>query len=222
MEDKYKKVFSYNIDINKTAYMNWRMSKYSKLNNMINVAKGYHNAALILTKDCIEDNIGKKADIVIFPIIFNANQAIELYLKSTMWSINILLGTKDTFVGKHDVWQIFTELKPKVEKFEKSNKTVENVEKFRSFTENLVEYLNEVKELAEYDDGKRKRDGMEFPRYPITVKKDNHFYVDTYDNVVVDMVNFFERFSEILENLNAIADYYYYLVEAKKDMENCN
>ena len=36
----------------------------------------------MLAQDCLQDNGDKKADIVVFPMLFSANHAIELYLKS--------------------------------------------------------------------------------------------------------------------------------------------
>ena len=45
-----KKIFSYNEDINKNAYLNWRISKYEPINNMQILANGYMQAVLNLRK----------------------------------------------------------------------------------------------------------------------------------------------------------------------------
>ena len=77
-----KNIFSCNADINKTAYMNWRTDKHDYIKNIITVADGFMESSLISAKEFVNDNYGKRADVVIFPILFNANHAIELYLKS--------------------------------------------------------------------------------------------------------------------------------------------
>lgn len=44
---------------------------------MIIIADGYMKAAIMLAQDCLQDNGDKKADIVVFPMLFSANHAIE-------------------------------------------------------------------------------------------------------------------------------------------------
>ena len=51
---------------------------------------------------------------------------------------------------------------------------------------------------------------MDFARYPFDNKYNNHFHVNTYDNVTVDLENFINRFTEIGDNLNSIALHYLY------------
>lgn len=86
-----KDIFSYNVDINKTAYMNWRTDKHDHIKNIITVANGFMESSLISAKEVVNNNHSKRADIVIFPILFNANHAIELYLKAITWTLNVLL-----------------------------------------------------------------------------------------------------------------------------------
>ena len=101
-----KAIFSYNIDTNKNAYLNWRTDKHSHINNMITVAKGYMKSSILLTEQILADNWSKKADIIIFPILFNANHAIELYLKAITWTLNILLDKPMKIEGQHNIKQI--------------------------------------------------------------------------------------------------------------------
>lgn len=51
---------------------------------------------------------------------------------------------------------------------------------------------------------------MDFSRYPFNTKYVNHFYIDDFDNVVIDLENFLLRFKEIGTNLNRIAEHYLY------------
>jgi hypothetical protein len=43
-----KEVFSYNVDIHKNAYMNWRTDKHEHINNMIIIANGFMQSSLHL------------------------------------------------------------------------------------------------------------------------------------------------------------------------------
>ena len=113
-----EKIFSYNVDIDKTAYMNWRTRSHQPIHDMMIIADGYMKAAIMLAQDCLQDNMDKKADIVIFPMLFSANHAIELYLKSINWSLNMLLNAKESFCGGHDIRQIWNTVKKRMISFE--------------------------------------------------------------------------------------------------------
>lgn len=52
-----KKVFGYNADINKTAYLNWRTNEYEPIHNMNVLAQGYMLGATAMIDDCFEKNI---------------------------------------------------------------------------------------------------------------------------------------------------------------------
>jgi hypothetical protein len=148
-----------------------------------------------------------KADILIFPILFNANHAIELYLKSITWTLNILLNKDTKIEGQHDINQIFKVVCSKVHEFEKDK---ERENEFNKLTINLKEYLDELFNKIKDKSSRRPQNNIDFSRYPFTQKYVNHFYIDEIDNVVIDLENFIERFKEIGENLNCIADYYLY------------
>lgn len=96
-DELMKKIFSYNVDTNKTAYMNWRTRQHEPIQSMNVIAYGYFQSAILLAEECIKDNYDKKADVLIFPMLFSVNHAIELYEKSICWSLNILLGQQSTF-----------------------------------------------------------------------------------------------------------------------------
>lgn len=202
-----KDVFSYNIDINKTAYMNWRTNKHDYINNMINVADGFMESSLILAKEVINDNYGKRADVIIFPILFNANHAIELYLKAITWTLNVLLKNNKQIEGNHNINQMFNNMKSKVMEFETDK---DRKAQFKKLTQNLSCYLDELKTKINDKESKKGQDNMDFARYPFDNKYINHFYVDTYDNVTVDLENFMNRFTEIGNNLSSIAQHYLY------------
>lgn len=202
-----KDIFSYNIDINKTAYMNWRTNKHDYINNMINVADGFMESSLILAKEVINDNYGKRADVIIFPILFNANHAIELYLKAITWTLNVLLKNNKKIEGNHNINQMFNTVKSRVMEFESDK---DRKAQFKKLTQNLSCYLDELNTKINDKESKKGQDNMDFARYPFDNKYINHFYIDTYDNVTVDLENFINRFTEIGNNLSSIAQHYLY------------
>lgn len=218
MNKDFKKIFTSNNDINKTAYMNWRMDNYD-IENMIIMAEGYIDSAIIIIDDIVNSgNKFKKADNLIFPILFNANHGIELYLKATIWALNILLDDNHKIEGKHNIKQIFENLKSKVNIFEKENKQ-KRVE-FKKMTKNLERYLKEIEEKVDINVDGKYRDNMDFPRYPFNVAYINHFYVGSYENISVDLENLRERLKEIKYSLANISKSYFYdsLVIAEKNL----
>ena len=61
--EQMEKIFSYNEDIDKTAYMNWRTRQHQPIHDMMIIADGYMKAAIMLAQDCLQDNGDKKARI---------------------------------------------------------------------------------------------------------------------------------------------------------------
>ena len=113
-----KEVFSYNSDTEKTAYMNWRTNRYDEIGNMIVIAEGFMKSAILLAESSLADNSDKKADIIVYPMLFNANHAIELYLKAITWTLNILLNKNKIIEGQHDIHQIFQVVEARAAEFE--------------------------------------------------------------------------------------------------------
>ena len=200
------KVFSYNGDIDKTAYMNWRTRQHQPIHDMIIIADGYIKAAIMLAKDCLKDNKDKKADIVVFPMLFSVNHAIELYLKAINWSLNILLEEKETFCGGHDIRQIWNTVRKRVVKFETSK---DQKKQFKEMTKELEAYIVELYDKIDKDHNANvKMKNMDFSRYPFNIDDEYHFYIENYENEVVDLEVFVEVFQIIGDNLSSIAGYY--------------
>ncbi|MGF9978896.1 hypothetical protein [Viridibacillus arvi] len=207
-----KDIFSYNADIKKNAYMNWRTNRFNHIHNMHVIAAGFFSSAILLAENCLLDNYGKKADMLIFPILFNANHAIEVYLKSICWSLNELLDNGDTFKGTHDLKQLFNISKELVTKFSSDTKSL-------FWTENLEAYIDELYQKIERINTKGKLiNDITFARYSLTMDASPQFYINEFDNVVVDLENFVEIFQEIFKNLNNIATYYLDLLERRNEM----
>lgn len=90
-ERNIKPIFSRNDIIDKMAFLDWRMD-FGEISNMINLAEGYFQSAILQTESCLQDNTGKRADVIIFPILMCFNHALELYLKASIAICNELLN----------------------------------------------------------------------------------------------------------------------------------
>lgn len=185
-----KKIFERNDDIDKTAFLNWRTAGHEDIGNMLVLADGFLSSAVELAKKCLENNSDKKADILIFPILHNANHGIELYLKSLIWTLNKLTNSDFKIEGKHNIQQMFQTVQAKI----KDCKDNDWLKHFNEQNKNLSEYITE---LFSHITTVGNKDNMDFSRYPITNKYKNHFYVDSLNNIEIDLENFIQRFEQI-------------------------
>lgn len=206
-----KEVFSYNIDETKTAYINWRTKQGEPIQSMNVIADGYFQSALLLAEQCLRDNTDRKADAVIFPMLFSVNHGIELYVKSICWSLNILLGNNGKYKGNHNIQGLWDATKQKVKEFGFGYGHEED--EFNKMIVELELYIDELDTKIMKDNKDKAYYNIDFSRYPINNKDEYHFYMKTYDNEVVDLENFVEVFNKIHNSLSCLAGYYYGLVE---------
>ena len=211
-----KDIFSYNVDINKNAYLNWRTNRHNHIHNMLVIAEGFMSSALLLAKQVLTDNRGKRADSLIFPILFNANHGIEVYLKAITWSLNILNNnTGKEFDAHHDLPKLLKQVKSLVDQFESDT---EKLKTFNTMIKPLENYLEElsskIEDIRVTEEGTIKRYyRIDFSRYTLgnlKNKKEPQFYINELENVVVDMENFVEVFEKIHKSLDRIARHYLY------------
>lgn len=198
-----KPIFTGNSDFEKSAFVNWRTSKQEDIQNMMVLAEGFLSSAIELAKASLADNSDKKADMLIFPILTNANLGIELYLKSLVWTLNKLLNSQYKIEGKHNIKQILGTAKAKIKEY----KDQDTLNCFNQQTEDLQNYIDEL--FAKIQATPQK-DKMDFSRYPFDEKYSNHFYVDEIGNIEVDLENFVLRFEKILETLDERVSYFFY------------
>lgn len=214
---EFKPIFSRHADINKMAFMNWRMDD-SQLISLINIGEGFFESALLLANACCRSNKHKRSDILIFPIFANANHGIELYLKSINWILNQLLNKPRKIEGGHNIDLIYKTVKAKIKEFGGKEET----KNFDDATANLNEY---IKELYLKNSANAKNDKMDFSRYPFGTDYSDHFYVDQWLSgkptpaAEVDMPNFVKRFKEIRKNLDLYCEYLYYVHLKKEELD---
>lgn len=181
--------------------MNWRIDKDSDIINMWNIANGFMLASIELATQCLIDNSSKRADILIFPILNNANHSIELYLKGILWTLNKIMNNNLKLEGGHNIRQIFLTVRSRI----KNYKGQLSLKSFDSSMENLNLYLEE---LFSKINSNPKDDKMDFSRYPFNKSYTDHFYI-TRENVEVDLENFILRFKLIHEKLEEVATFLY-------------
>lgn len=213
-----KDIFSSNGDIEKNAYMNWRTQRYDHIHNMNVIAKGFSDSALLLAKEILRDNRDKKADSFIFPLLFNTNHSIEVYLKAICWQQNLLLNKNKTFNTNHNLKGLFTKVIDLENELNSGDQVL-----FREWLSNLEMYIDELYGKIERTIGKtgnlKTIHDITFSRYSLTNDFEPQFYINTFDNVTVDLENYLAVFKGIFDNLDAISTHYYALLEDKRESE---
>jgi len=210
-----KAIFSDNADINQNAYMNWRTNGHDHLHNMNVIASGFANSSLVIVKQILENNNrGKQADELIFPILFNTNHAIEVYLKTINWSLNALLEKDGTYSNIHNLQILLKSVK------ELSEEQDDNFD-FEHHYGMLNKYIDELYKKIEIQNNNGKSfSDITFARYTLTKDKEPQFYINELNNVIVDLPNFLEVFKVIFDNLDNMASYYQHCIEMKIEMES--
>ena len=212
-----KKIFEYNNETRKTAYLNWQMYPRQPIHNMNVLAEGYKSAANYLIKECLDDNADRKADTLILPILFCINQGIELYEKALWMSLNILLGYNPEYTENHDIRGKWFEVKNKIKKF--GFETLGSDEKeFNSMIIPLEKYIAEVMDKINRDgDINKAYFNIDFSRYPLNNRKQAQFYVEKAENSVVDIEYLNIMVKDLFKCLDSLSGYYYELVLNKWD-----
>lgn len=176
---KMDSVFRYNKSIEKTSYLNWRMEiDSSHRSQFIVIGNAFFSTAYNLVQQCIIDNTDKKADSWIFPILFNTVHGIEVYLKAINVSLNIVLAKDHTKIeGGHDIKQLCSIAKSLIGEYKAKHKNTTSAKMLIAIrvVENFIENIY------------AKTGDMTFARYPVAKDKSGHFYIQKFENEVVDL-----------------------------------
>lgn len=208
LSKKMKSFFCQGRTINTTSYMNWRISKDDGM-SFWSLAEGYFETADALISKCLEDNLDKKADIFIFPILFNIVHAVELSLKAINDYLNIILYDKAKIEGGHDIKQLSDVTLKLFRKFKEKENSAEVAESItaiklvKKFIDNIFEKTND----------------MAFARYPINSKKEDMFYNATLQNVMVDMELLQEQMAYVATMLDFVFDCLCRYIECIQEMK---
>lgn len=207
-----KKIFSYNLDINKNAYMNWQIQEDDFTGNLVVLAKGFKLSAEKLMEDILIDNRLKNADILIFPIMYSIDQSIELYLKATIFEIEKLTGQNCDNYVTHNIQLLLETLLSKIKKKETKTKGLQ------AHISPLKEYIDE---LYSYITPPKQKPKMDFARYPFDRDRNPHFYVCTTENVVIDIENLKECYEKMMECIESLYLMYQAELEEESEYINC-
>ncbi len=196
MSKKLETIFQYNADISKTAFLNWRAQfTFTKRSKFVVMGEAFFSTAYNLIQQCLLDNTDKKADSWIFPILFNIVHGVEVYLKAINVSLSFIQNKERKITeGKHDIKKLCATAKNLIINLKTGNKNKTTEDMFAGIK--VVErFINNIYEKTE---------DMSFARYPFSNKEDNHFYVNTSQNEVIDIENLSNQIIYIYKLLNFI------------------
>lgn len=169
--------FEFSGDIENSAYLNWRFDFFRDTENQFyEMGKAYFETAIRLIDDCLSDNKDKKADIWIFPILFNVVHGTEIYLKGFNSQIRILDKIEkqeyqeSKIEGKHNILQL-CQTAISLIKQSSHKDLLPEFEFVKKFIDILYTNTND----------------MTFARYPIDSDKHPHFYVRNTENITIDL-----------------------------------
>lgn len=164
-------------DVEKSAYLNWRFDFMRDTENQFyEMGKAYFETAIALIEICLSNNKDKKADIWIFPILFNIVHGTEIYLKGFNSQIRILDKIEkqeyqeSKIEGKHNISQLCQTAISLIKK--SSHKDL--LSEFK-FVKKFIDVLYE------------NTDDMTFARYPVNIDKEPHFYAQQTENITIDL-----------------------------------
>lgn len=179
--DNIPNYFEFSGDIENSAYLNWRFDSFYDIENQFyQMGKAYFQTAVRLIDECLSDNKDKKADIWIFPILFNVVHGTEIYLKGFNSQIRILDKIEkqeyqeSKIEGKHNILQL---CQTAISLIKKSSR--------KDLLKDLLPEFNFVKKFIDvlYEN----TDDMSFARYPVDIDKEPHFYAQQTENIAIDL-----------------------------------
>lgn len=204
-------LFSYNPDVGKNAYMNWRTDSKDQTHNLYVLASDFAEGAETMINAILSDNKDKKADALIMPILYSIDQSIELYIKAIIRLLEELSGGSISKYKHHDIAMLKDSL---VGKIKEKQTTTKGLEKH---LKPVSDFIDELYSKIKCKDGNGKDViKIDFARYPFDIEGNPHFYIEEPGNVVIDIENLSSKFEEIRNCLESL----YLMYESEK--ENLN
>lgn len=215
--------------INSHAYLNWRYSKFANDEHIMldTMSESYFNSSQILLDAIINDNTDKKADSIIFTILFSFNHYIELKIKAIINCFVYLdkdnKRLKEILQKEENGEQYFlpfpeghkiSEMKSDLIKIVKDSnlQTIEKTEKRFKYLKSYMDQLNKYQILK---DSKH----LDFARYPMKIGNDKYFYADTTENVTISLHNFKSISAKVEQELSGLYNQLLYVEELKDQKE---
>ena len=187
------------------AYLNWRMRQLDRAHNYAVMADGYKLAAIRLLDSLITDNVGHDADAVIFPVLFDAHQSLELCLKALIIVSSEAMGTSPWQVKicqTHALPKLINSLNSKLPADEQ--KLVKNDE-----TKALFDLITLLESVGRDEEGGYY---VDFARYP--ERDPSNQYIFVKDN---SLVFHLPKLRDVIESGCEFLDGFYALWEDRTD-----
>lgn len=196
MGKKLDSIFQYNSDINKTSYLNWRTGfGHTPRRQFVVMGEAFFSTAYNLLQQCLLDNSDKKADSWIFPIMFNTVHGIEVYLKAINASLSVVLNkSRGVSEGGHDLKALCKTARNLIIEYQTLNKNTTTEQMFQGIKV-VDKFIANIYE---------KTDDMTFARYPLAKNKQGHFYIQTFENEVIDLEILEEQIVYVFKMLDFI------------------
>ena len=155
------------------SYLNWRMNGAKESLKYKEIGEGFFISAIVQLERCLEYNGDRKGDALIFSVLFNLTHALELYLKALIilchenrYSLSIKTKT-------HNVISLSNDLKRELNS-EYNDLYMIGCKDF-DFITKLIDYVfSYTKDPT-------------FARYPFDNNNKEQFYVNSKNNIVIDM-----------------------------------
>lgn len=200
MAKKLETIFQYNLNTDKTSYLNWRTS-YARTprRQFVTLGEAFFSTAYNLIQQCLYDNGDKKADSWIFPIMFSIIHGIEVYLKAINAALRVVLNEKEEqkiSAGGHDIRVLCINAKSKISQLKTTyeNSTAEEMFQGIKLVENFIKNIYE------------KTNDMTFVRYPLEKNEQGHFYIENLENEVINLEVLAEQVVYVYSMLEYIYD----------------
>ena len=196
MGKKLDTIFQYNSDIDKTAYLNWRTGfARTSRRQFVVIGEAFFSTAYNLIQQCLFDNSDKKADSWIFPIMFDIVHGIEVYLKAINAALSVVLNKeRGVAEGGHDLKALCGTARNLIIEYKNQYKN--------TTTEQMFQAIKVVDKFIV--NIYQKTDDMTFARYPLAKDKQGHFYIDTFENEVIDLEILLEQIVYVYKMLDFI------------------
>lgn len=188
--------------------LNWRIGRCDNVaGSNYQMGDGYYEACVFLIRECLNNNGDKKGDAWIFPIMFCANQFIELYLKGVVTQIEQIKTNRnsdwdiDITKGSHDIKNLAKKLYKEQEKN----------------TYPMLAPLTELQVVVDFTEIIFEKDQFDitFSRYPTSSNRDKktkniqpnkpQFYNVNYENCGLNLKLFLEWVMTVYNILVGVA-----------------
>lgn len=191
------------------AFLNWRMDKLDRSLNYAMMAEGYWKAAIRLLDSLLGDNAGHDADAIVFPILFDAHQSLELYLKATRIAVCEVKGANPWNVNIksiHDLDKLTSSL----------NSTLDAGDERLTKTKETTAYFELVDLLESVGDDGGGGYYVDFARYPEKESGKSYVFVRS-DKFVLKL----EELKGVINDGCQFMDGCYWLWQARADTVRC-